>query len=245
MPDAPWSERGNWYVDSRYTGGDIPGRPVETALTRDLVNHVDATYRTAATRTARIVGGYSMGGAGALRYTLAHQDLFGGALVLSPAVYTPLPPGDSSARDYGAFGLGGEKFDDEVYQRLNYPRLLTEVDPDLPVRLFIAVGDDEYANPDPADARHDLDFESEALYNAARRVPGVSAQMRILDGGHDWSVWGPAFEQGMADLGPALSVVPRRGCPLRCTGPPAPTGRAAPPPTPTARRPSGTRRAAR
>ncbi|WP_405149152.1 alpha/beta hydrolase-fold protein [Sphaerisporangium sp. NBC_01403] len=220
MPDAPWSERGNWYVDSRYTGGDIPGRPVETALTRDLVNHVDATYRTAATRTARIVGGYSMGGAGALRYTLAHQDLFGGALVLSPAVYTPLPPGDSSARDYGAFGLGGEKFDDEVYQRLNYPRLLTEVDPDLPVRLFIAVGDDEYANPDPADARHDLDFESEALYNAARRVPGVSAQMRILDGGHDWSVWGPAFEQGMADLGPALSVVPPAGLPAPLHGTP-------------------------
>ncbi|NUR90347.1 MAG: esterase, partial [Nonomuraea sp.] len=74
-----------------------------------------------------------------------------------------------------------------------------------------AVGDDEYANPDPADARHDLDFESAALYNAARRVPAVSAQLRIMDGGHDWSVWQPGFEQAMSALGPTLSTVPPTG----------------------------------
>jgi enterochelin esterase-like enzyme len=218
LPDAPWSQRGSWYVDSRYTGADDPGRPVETALTRDLVHAVDARYRTAPIRQARLVGGYSMGGAGALRFALAHQDLFGSALVLSPAVYTPLPPGDSSTRDYGGFGLGEAKFDDGVYQSLNYPALLPAVDQDLPLHLFIAVGDDEYANPDPADAHHDLDFESEALYNAVRRVPGVSAEMRILDGGHDWSVWLPAFEQGMANLGPLLSTVPPAGLPAPLYG---------------------------
>ncbi|MFG6199410.1 alpha/beta hydrolase-fold protein [Nonomuraea sp. JJY05] len=218
MPDAPWSERGGWYVDSRYTGADLPGRPVETALTRDLVAYVDATYRTAPIREARLVGGYSMGGAGALRFALAHQDLFSAAAVLSPAVYTPLPPSDSSTRDYGAFGKEGEKFSDEVYRELNYPALLPKLDPDLPVRLFVAVGDDEYANPDPADARHDLDFESAALYNAARRSPALSAQLRIMDGGHDWTVWEPAFEQAMADLGPGLSVTPPIGLPAPLYG---------------------------
>ncbi|MFG1682541.1 alpha/beta hydrolase-fold protein [Nonomuraea sp. NPDC049269] len=218
MPDAPWSERGSWYVDSRYTGSDLPGRPVETALTRDLVAHVDATYRTAAIRQARMVGGYSMGGSGALRFALAHQDLFGSAIVLSPAVYTPLPPSDSSARDYGAYGQDGAKFADVVYQELNYPALLPKLDQDLPVRLFVAVGDDEYANPDPADAHHDLDFESAALYNAARRSPAISAQLRVLDGGHDWTVWTPAFEQAMAELGPALSVTPPAGLPAPLYG---------------------------
>ena len=218
MPDAPWSQRGSWYVDSAYTGADDPGRPVETALTGDLVQAVDATYRTAAIRQARVIGGYSMGGAGALRFALAHQDLFGSALVLSPAIYTPLPPVDSSTRDYGAFGSGDAKFVDSVYQQLNYPALLSTVDPRLPVQLFIAVGDDEYANPDPADAHHDLDFESEVLYNSARRVPGISAQMRILDGGHDWGVWGPAFAQGMAYLGPILSTVPPAGLPAPLYG---------------------------
>ncbi|MEV1178848.1 alpha/beta hydrolase-fold protein, partial [Nonomuraea sp. NPDC049784] len=220
MPDAPWSERGSWYADSRYTGADLPGRPVETAFTKDLVAHVDATYRTAPIREARLVGGYSMGGAGALRFALAHQDLFSAAAVLSPAVYTPLPPSDSSARDYGAFGKDGEKFSDEVYRELNYPALLPKLDPDLPVRLFVAVGDDEYANPDPADAHHDLDFESAALYNAARRSPAISAQLRVMDGGHDWTVWTPAFEQAMAELGPGLSVTPATGLPAPLYGTP-------------------------
>lgn len=100
MPDAPWNDRGSWYTDSAYEGADGAGPgggtgagfQVETALTRDLVGHVDATYRTVADREARAVGGYSMGGAGALRLTLAHQDEFSAGIVLSPAVYVPSPP---------------------------------------------------------------------------------------------------------------------------------------------------------
>ncbi|NUT38244.1 MAG: esterase [Hamadaea sp.] len=214
LPDAPWNERGSWYVDSQHSGG----KPVETALTRDLVQAVDAAYRTAPIRQARLIGGYSMGGAGALRYALAHQDVFGTALVLSPAVYTPLPPADSSARDYGAFGVGDALFDEQRYQELNYPALLPTLDRDLPTQLFIAVGDDEWANPDPADARHDLDFEAEALYNAVRRSPAVSAEMRILDGGHDWGFWAEAFRQGLAHLGPQLSTVAPTGLPTPLHG---------------------------
>ncbi|MDG4827531.1 alpha/beta hydrolase-fold protein [Asanoa sp. WMMD1127] len=215
LPDAPWSSRGNWYVDSSYQGED-PGRPVETALTRDLVSHVDATYRTAAHRGARLVGGYSMGGAGALRYALAHPDLFANALVLSPAVYRPLPPSDSSAREFGAFGEGDQRFSDEVYQRLNYPALLDDRDPDLPVRMYIAVGDDEWPNPDPADAAHDLDYEAATLYNSVRRADGVAAEFRVIDGGHDWNVWRPAFVDGLTHLSDTLSATPPAGLP----GPP-------------------------
>jgi enterochelin esterase-like enzyme len=196
MPDAPWSDGGSYYVDSAYVGG----RAVETALTRDLVAHVDEVYRTSASRDGRVVGGYSMGGYGAIRYALAHQDLFASALVLSPAVYTPLPPADSSTREFGAFGVGDTAFVDDVYLRLNYPALLPSVDPSLPLRLFIAVGDDEWANTNPEDFRHDIDFESAALYNAVRRVPGVSAELRITNGGHDWDVWLPAFTEGVTLL---------------------------------------------
>ncbi|GAA4467159.1 hypothetical protein GCM10023170_079140 [Phytohabitans houttuyneae] len=216
LPDAPWSERGSWYVDSAYDGGTA----VETALTHDLVSHVDATYRTAAHRGARLVGGYSMGGYGALRYALAHQDLFANALVLSPAVYNPLPPADSSAREFGAFGQGGERFVDDVYRRLNYPALLPTLDPDLPVRMFIAVGDDEWANPDPADAAHDLDYEAATLYNNVRRSDAVAAQFRVLDGGHDWDVWRPAFVAGLTELSSTLSATPPTGIPGPLRGTP-------------------------
>ncbi|MBN8887768.1 MAG: hypothetical protein J0I77_18725 [Rudaea sp.] len=200
MPDAPWSGRGNWYVDSAYTGSDYPGQPVETALTRDLVKDVDANYRTVDGRWARAIGGYSMGGAGALRYVFAHTDLFSAALVLSPAVYHPLPPKDSSTRDYGAFGIGDKRFDDARYQQLSYAALLGQVDPDVPVHLYLAVGDKEYVNPEPEDASHDLDFETAVVYNKLVRVPGVSADWRVLGGGHDWDVWQPGFNEGVQNL---------------------------------------------
>jgi len=206
LPDAPWGERGNYYVDSLHRNG----KPVETAFTRDLVAHVDATYRSAAHRGARLIGGYSMGGAGALGYPLRHQNLFGHALVLSPAVYTPLPPADSSAREFGAYGNGDALFDETIYQNQNYPARLPGLDPNLPVRMYIAVGDDEWAGPE---ASHDLDFEAAKLYNTIRRSNAVAAEFRVLNGGHDWGVWRAGFIEGLSHLAKTLSVDPPAGLP--------------------------------
>jgi S-formylglutathione hydrolase FrmB len=158
MPDAPWSSRASYYVDSEYTGAD-PGRKVETAFIRDLIPHVDTTYRTMASRNGRGIGGYSMGGYGALRYSLAYPELFGASIVLSPAVYVPTSPTDSSTREFGAFGQGGSLFVDAIYRKLNYPALVGPFgQKGLESHMFIAVGDDEFKNPAPADAQHDLDF---------------------------------------------------------------------------------------
>jgi len=199
MPDAPWSDGGSWYVDSAFTGIPV-GRPVETALTRDLIPYVDATYGTVPDRTHRVVGGYSMGGAGALTYLLRHPDLFAGGLALSPAVYDPLPPADSSARKFGAFGRGAEPFANDVYAAFKPEGLLAAYadrgDPP-PVRLFLAVGDDEWRNPVPGEACHDLDLETATVHNQAKRVKGISSQLRVLAGGHDWPVWEPGFVEGL------------------------------------------------
>jgi hypothetical protein len=62
--------------------------------------------------------------------------------------------------------------------------------------MFIAVGDDEFKNPDPKDASHDLDFEAHVLFNQAVRVPNLTTELRVVDGGHDWDVWGPTFAEG-------------------------------------------------
>jgi enterochelin esterase-like enzyme len=196
MPDAPWSSRASYYVDSDYRGSD-PGRPVETAFTTDLINYVDATYRTIPARDGRIIGGYSMGGYGAIRYSIAHPDLFAASIVLSPAVYNPVPPKDSSARTFGAFGQGKALFVDSIYRNLDYPAELPQFSAkDLPSHMFIAVGDDEYQNPSFVDYIHDLDVESHVLYKYAEHATNLSAELRILNGGHDWNVWGPAFEEG-------------------------------------------------
>lgn len=52
----------------------------------DLVRHVDASFRTDATREKRAIGGLSMGGHGAVQIAYNHPDLFSAAGAHSPTV---------------------------------------------------------------------------------------------------------------------------------------------------------------
>lgn len=200
LPDMPSSDRGNYYVDSVYTGMLYRAEAVETAFFNDLIPHVDSTYRTLANRESRVIGGYSMGGYGAIRYSLAYPDMFMGVIVLSPAVYTPLPPSDSSTREFGSFGDDTSLFNEDIYTNLNYPALLTTLSGEYRLNMFIAVGDDEWKHPNAEDMEHDLDFEAHRFFNRVARVPSINSEFRVYDGGHDWDVWQPGFVEGMTYL---------------------------------------------
>src|SRR5437588_341345 len=67
----------------------------EDYIARDLVRHVDSTYRTLADRRHRGIAGLSMGGFGAVTIALAHPDVFSAAAshsgVLSPLYAGPHP----------------------------------------------------------------------------------------------------------------------------------------------------------
>ena len=59
----------------------LPNGPrVQTYLVRDVVDYVDADYRTIPERRARVVGGLSTGGYCAMNLTLRHQDVFSGVV---------------------------------------------------------------------------------------------------------------------------------------------------------------------
>ena len=201
LPDAPYSKGASYYVDSAYAGSEtVPaGQKVETAFTRDAIAHIDTTYRTIPTREGRAVGGYSMGGWGAMRYALAHPDLYRASIVLSPAVYIPLPPAESGMRALGAFGKGSTLFDEATYQSQNYLELLPRVvrPSKLPLAMFVASGDDENHYVRPEDVEHDMDLESHHLYSRLVRTENVSAELRIMQGTHCWEVWQPAFVEGI------------------------------------------------
>ena len=70
-----------WYVDAQ--DGQ---HPMESVIVKDLVAHVDATYRTMATREARAIEGHSMGGFGALHIGFKYPDLFAAVTGNSPAL---------------------------------------------------------------------------------------------------------------------------------------------------------------
>ena len=51
-------------------------KPMESVIIKNLIPHIDATYRTVATREGRAIEGHSMGGFGALHNGFNHPDLF-------------------------------------------------------------------------------------------------------------------------------------------------------------------------
>ncbi len=71
MPDAGNS----WYLN--WAESDEGQKNAwEDMIIKDLIGHVDATYRTVASREGRAINGLSMGGYGALTLGLRHPDLF-------------------------------------------------------------------------------------------------------------------------------------------------------------------------
>jgi poly(3-hydroxybutyrate) depolymerase len=50
--------------------------PIETIIIKELIPHIDATYRTIASRDGRLLDGYSMGGYGSARLGFKYTDLF-------------------------------------------------------------------------------------------------------------------------------------------------------------------------
>ncbi|MEI7809833.1 MAG: alpha/beta hydrolase-fold protein [Verrucomicrobiota bacterium] len=57
--------------------------PMETVVIKELLPHIDATFRTIATREGRIVEGFSMGGYGAARLGFKYPQLFGKVSMLA------------------------------------------------------------------------------------------------------------------------------------------------------------------
>jgi endo-1,4-beta-xylanase len=70
-----------WYVDAQ------DGKhPMESVIVKDLIAHIDGTYRTIATRAGRAIEGHSMGGFGALHIGFKYPDLFTAVTGNSPAL---------------------------------------------------------------------------------------------------------------------------------------------------------------
>lgn len=188
IPDAPWLGRAGYWVDSAHPHG----RAIETAVVGDLLPALRERLPLVQDRTGWTVAGYSMGGAGAVRPGLAHPQIFGTVVALSPAVYDPDPPAGSSARDGGAFGTARSSYDHAVYARLGYRAALAAYPAGIVSRLLVAVGDAEPAHPGaPAGAA--VAHQAAVLVRRAAAVPGIHARLRVFPGGHGWETWRPAL----------------------------------------------------
>ncbi len=91
LPDSKTIHNGSMYSSS-VTTGDF-----EKFIWHDLVEYIDAHYRTIPERTSRGLVGHSMGGYGASRIGMKHPDVFAALYIMSPCCMSARPAGPASA----------------------------------------------------------------------------------------------------------------------------------------------------
>jgi enterochelin esterase-like enzyme len=140
--------RNGMYVD--WKDGSAP---LETVIIRDLIPHLDATYRTIPTRDGRLLDGFSMGGYGAARLGLKFPERFGSVSLMGGGPLQldlrAVAPRASAARveDLMQRVYGG----DPDYFRQVSPRAMAELNAKrltagTRIRMVIGTADETYAN---------------------------------------------------------------------------------------------------
>jgi endo-1,4-beta-xylanase len=109
----------NGLMQSMYCDALSGDQPVETILVKDLVPHVDETYRTVADRDHRAVEGFSMGGFGAAHLGFKYPADFGLISVWGAALHAAAFFRDERPTIFAeVFG------NDLAYCRVNLPQTL-------------------------------------------------------------------------------------------------------------------------
>lgn len=141
---------------------------VEDALIEDLIPFIDKKFNI----KDMIIGGVSMGGFGALHLTLRYPVLFKKAILISPAIWNPVPPMDSGVRMMYAFG---QPFDEAKWLENSW-MLNTK---NLNKNNYILI----HGNQDEIVEKHNIEkFVDYCLYN------GVEFEYNYIDGNHNSEV---------------------------------------------------------
>lgn len=172
MPDA----RETWYVNS-YDGKDS----YEDMFFKELIPYMEKTYRLRKESEYRAIAGLSMGGYGALLYTLHHPEYFSVCAPLSAAVYSEadIRKTIQSRRGNLFEQLFGKTVLTKHWYKNSILNLLEEIDTAhlSTVSFYIDCGDD-----DP------LLAGSIAVHQKMIERK-IAHEFRVRDGYHCWTYW--------------------------------------------------------
>ena len=182
-----------------YTDSPDGQRPVESMIIKDLIPHIDATYRTKAKRGSRMIEGFSMGGSGAAKLGFKYPELFGSISILSGALHTADTLGERN----------GDMLDSVYGGRANFevqsdPRLLAERNADkvrrrTPVRISVGSRDPLLSKNA---AFHELldRLRIEHDYAVIEGAPHAPAPVYAGLGDKNWAFYAKAFGTDAAEF---------------------------------------------
>lgn len=184
MPDGGVS----WYINS-YDGKT----KYEDFFVKELIPHIDATYRTRTTKQYRAIAGLSMGGYGTLIMATKHPDLFAAAAPLSSGVFTDEEIMKAEERTwnvvlgelYGKKDLTGQDRLTEHYYKNSILKIIETGNADelKKVRYYIDCGDKDF-----------LIKGNMALHSVLidKKIPH---EFRVREGVHNWTYWRTALPE--------------------------------------------------
>ena len=183
----------SWYVDS-------PSCNMYSAFTKDLFPYIENKFPLINHRESRAIGGLSMGGHGALLFTLGNPAYFATSFLLSPSV-TKLgknPPNilhtfmkiKKTTHIYGS-PISQEKWDEYSYHHF-LPSYLKQTNK---VRFYLTTGDIDVVTPlrDTRDLVEDL---------KTNNIDYTYKKIRSRD--HSWLFWRKATERALIYVGKYL-----------------------------------------
>lgn len=193
-----------WFIN------DHAGLRYEDYLLQDLVPAVDAGFNTRAERSARAVGGFSMGGAAALFLALRHPSVFGAVASHAGAFEAPLRRGDPYAayRADPGFVMPTEESHGRVWgppgsatRRRYDPYRLIGREPAPRPALYLDVGTGDY----------DRMIQVNRRVRDALRNGGWSPEYHERPGGHDLDFVNRALPASLAFVARHLTGARKNG----------------------------------
>ncbi len=173
----------SFMTDTEWANAVTPGNQWETFVARDLVNAIDARYRTIRSGSARGIAGYSEGGYGALNIGLHHPGEFG--LIESWSGYT-IADTSPALFDHSRALLRYNSPKDEVV--VAAPRLRA-------ARTYIWF----YCGRADEDASMNRDFAAELT------ALGIAHEFLWEPGSHTWRLWRDMMPQALVAASGQLS----------------------------------------
>jgi enterochelin esterase-like enzyme len=165
------------------------GRDYQDLVQKDLLAHVDATYRVAKDRGHRALMGISMGGMASLRIGFTQPQLFGTVAVHSSAVFPAdpkqLPP--RLVERAAQFGLGevfGDPIDAVLWRATNPLGIAEGLDPETldGLRLYFDAGTED---------RFEFGKTNQLLHQVLDTKKVAHTWNLVQGGGH---AWGSGFQ---------------------------------------------------
>jgi enterochelin esterase-like enzyme len=170
----------------------------EDFFIKELIPHIEKTYKVKAEKRFRGISGLSMGGYGSLLYALKYPELFAAAAPLSAAIWTPDQIKEMSKSQFDGYFInsigknlmGADRLTPTWLANSPLGLIDKKTKEELSsVRYWIDCGDDDFLTI------------GNAQLHIALTNKNVPHEFRMRDGAHNWTYWRTGIIDALAFIG--------------------------------------------